>query len=76
MDPVDHSDFEDYGIDPDRPEPPDPPLSGKDIDLALATLIQGLQQGIDAAEFETLIKDLYILNQVQRMEFLPRKLWR
>ena len=51
MDPGDRRDWEDYGIDPDRP---DSPLSGDDIDLALAALMPG----IDSAELETLLKDL------------------
>jgi len=51
---VDRRDWEDYGIDPDRP---DSPLSGDDIDLALAALMKGLP-GIDSAELETLLKDL------------------
>ena len=46
--------MEDYGIDPDRP---DSPLSGDDINLALAALMKGLP-GIDGAELETLLKDL------------------
>ena len=54
MDPVDRRDWEDYGIDPDRP---DSPLSGDDINLALAALMKGLP-GIDGAELETLLKDL------------------
>ena len=54
MDQVDSRDWEDYGIDPDRP---DSPLSGDDIDLALAALMKGLP-GIDSAELETLLKDL------------------
>ena len=54
MDPVDCRDWEDYGIDPDRP---DSPLSGDDINLALAALMKGLP-GIDGAELETLLKDL------------------
>ena len=54
MDPGDRRDWEDYGIDPDRP---DSPLSGDDIDLALAALMKGLP-GIDSAELETLLKDL------------------
>ena len=51
---MDRRDWEDYGIDPDRP---DSPLSGDDIDLALAALMKGLP-GIDGAELETLLKDL------------------
>ena len=51
---MDHRDWEDYGIDPDRP---DSPLSGDDINLALAALMKGLP-GIDGAELETLLKDL------------------
>ena len=54
VDQVDHRDCEDYGIDPDRP---DSPLSGDDIDLALAALMKGLP-GINSAELETLLKDL------------------
>ena len=54
VDPVDSRDWEDYTIDPDRP---DSPLSGDDIDLALAALMKGLP-GIDSAELETLLKDL------------------
>ena len=54
MDPGDRRDWEDYGIDPDRP---DSPLSGDDIDLALAALMKGLP-GIDSAEFKTLLKEL------------------
>ena len=54
VDQVDNRDLEDYGIDPDRP---DSPLSGDDIDLALAALLKGLP-GIDSAELETLLKDL------------------
>ena len=51
---MDRRDWEDYGIDQDRP---DSPLSGDDIDLALAAVMKGLQ-GIDSAELETLLKDL------------------
>ena len=47
-------DWEDYGIDPDRP---DSPLLGDDINLALAALMKGVP-GIDSAELETLLKDL------------------
>jgi len=54
VDLVDRRDWEDYGIDPDRP---DSPLSGDDINLALAALMKGLP-GIDGAELETLLKDL------------------
>ena len=36
---------------------PDSPLSGDDIDLALAALMKGLP-GIDCAELETLLNDL------------------
>ena len=54
VDPVDRRDWEDYDIDPDRP---DSLLSGDDIDLALAALMKGLQ-GIYCAELETLLKDL------------------
>ena len=51
---MDRRDWEDYGIDQDRP---DSPLSGDDIDLALAALMKGLP-GIDGAELETLLNDL------------------
>ena len=54
MDPGGRRDWEDYGIDPDRP---DSPLSGDDIDLALAALMKCLP-GVDSAELETLLKDL------------------
>ena len=54
MDPGDRRDWEDYGIDPDRP---DSPLSGDGIDLALAALMKCLP-GIASAELETLLKDL------------------
>ena len=51
---MDRRDWEDYGINPDRP---DSPLSDDDIDLTLAALMKGLP-GIDSAELETLLKDL------------------
>ena len=51
---MDRRDWEDYEIDPDRP---DSPLSGDDINFALAALMKGLP-GIDGAELETLLKDL------------------
>ena len=51
---MDRRDWEDYGIDQDRP---DSPLSGDAIDFALAALMKGLP-GIDGAELETLLKDL------------------
>ncbi len=54
MDQEDRRDWEDYGIDPDRP---DSPLSDDDMDLALAALMKGLQ-GVNCAELETLLKDL------------------
>ena len=54
VDQVDHRDCEDYEIDPDRP---DSPLSGDDIDLALAALAKGLP-GIDCAGLEALLMNL------------------
>jgi hypothetical protein len=54
VDQEDRRDWEDYGIDPDRP---DSPLSDDDMDLALAALMKGLP-GVNCAELETLLKDL------------------
>ena len=39
VDPVDHRDWEDYGMDPDGP---DNPHASNDIDLALAALMKGM----------------------------------
>ena len=72
VDPVDHRDWEDYGMDPDGQ---DSPHSSDAIDLALAALMKGLQE-ITGDELETLLNDLPMPEPGARMAFLLRKLWR
>ena len=54
LDDLDCRDLEDYGIDPDGP---DPKPDGNEMDLALAALFKGIP-GISAEDLDGLLKDL------------------